>query len=102
MRIAHLADAYRLRAEPHGPTMYARHLCMAIPNCTYYESLVTTNPVKREAGVSESGMVAAPQGPGVGLEPGPHYPNELTPYVFDMSTGAVGSTSAAVAEVKSS
>jgi hypothetical protein len=75
---------------------------MAIPNCTYYESLVTTNPVKREAGVSESGMVAAPQGPGVGLEPGPHYPDELTPYVFDMSTGAVGSTSAAAAEVKSS
>ena len=52
MRIAHLADAYQLRAEPHGPTMYARHLCMAISNCTYYESLVTSNPVKREVGVS--------------------------------------------------
>jgi L-alanine-DL-glutamate epimerase-like enolase superfamily enzyme len=90
MRIAHLADAYRLRAEPHGPTMYARHLCMAISNCTYYESLVTSNPVKREVGVSASGMVAAPLGPGVGLEPGPHYPDELLPYVFDMETGASG------------
>src|SRR5208282_2103337 len=91
MRTAHLADAYRLRAEPHGPTMYARHLCMAIPNCTYYESLVTTNPAQREVGVSESGMVAAPVGPGVGLEPGPHYPDELMPYVFDAATGAVAS-----------
>ena len=90
MRIAHLADAYRLRAEPHGPTIYARHLCMAIPNCTYYESLVTSNPVKREVGVSASGMVTAPVGPGVGLEPGPQYPDELTQYVVDMSTGAVG------------
>jgi L-alanine-DL-glutamate epimerase-like enolase superfamily enzyme len=89
MRIAHLADAYRLRAEPHGPTMYARHLCMAIPNCTYYESLVTSNPVKREVGVSATGMVAAPKGPGVGLEPGPHYPDELVSYVFDMTDGAV-------------
>jgi hypothetical protein len=63
---------------------------MAIPNCTYYESLVTSNPVKREVGVSASGMVAAPQGPGVGLEPGPHYPDELLPYVFDMEHGASG------------
>lgn len=89
MRTAHLADSYQLRAEPHGPTMYARHLCMAIPNCTYYESLVTTNPVRRELGVSASGMVSAPVGPGVGLEPGPHYPDELLPYVFDLTDGAV-------------
>ena len=45
MRIAHLADSFRLRAEVHGPTESAVHLCMAIPNCTYYESLVTSNPV---------------------------------------------------------
>ena len=48
MRIAHLADSFRLRAEVHGPTEPAVHLCMAIPNCTYYESLVTSNPVERE------------------------------------------------------
>jgi L-alanine-DL-glutamate epimerase-like enolase superfamily enzyme len=84
MRIAHLADSFRLRAEPHGPTIYSRHLCMAIPNCTYYESLVTTNPVKREAGISRSGMVAAPAGPGVGLQPGFEYPAELEQYVVDL------------------
>ena len=49
MRIAHLADSFHLRAEVHGPTEPAVHLCMAIPNCTYYESLVTSNPVVREA-----------------------------------------------------
>ena len=48
MRIAHLADSFRLRAEVHGPTEPAVHLCMAIPNCTYYESLVTSNPAVRE------------------------------------------------------
>ena len=49
MRIAHLADSFRLRAEVHGPTESAVHLCMAIPNCTYYESLVTSNPVQAGA-----------------------------------------------------
>jgi hypothetical protein len=66
---------------------------MAISNCTYYESLVTSNPVKREIGVSASGMVAAPIGPGVGLEPGPHYPKELLTYVFDMTDGSVAAPS---------
>ncbi|MFZ2056083.1 MAG: enolase C-terminal domain-like protein [Acidimicrobiales bacterium] len=83
MRIAHLADAFRLRAEPHGNTVYARHLCMAIPNCTYYESLVTTNPVQREFGIDENGMVKAPMAPGVGLPVGPEYPKALESYVVD-------------------
>ncbi len=90
MRIAHLADAYRLRAEPHGNTIYARHLCMAIPNCTYYESLVTSNPVRREVGINARGVVAAPTGPGVGLPMGPHYPAELEKYVVDLSSTDVG------------
>jgi L-alanine-DL-glutamate epimerase-like enolase superfamily enzyme len=89
MRIAHLADAFRLRAEPHGPTVYARHLCMAISNCTYYESLVTSNPVVREEGIDANGMVAAPAGPGVGLVAGPDYPRELAPYVVDLAGAAV-------------
>jgi hypothetical protein len=71
---------------------------MAISNCTYYESLVTSNPVKREVGVNASGMVAAPLGPGVGLEPGPHYPEELVPYVFDMSNGAVAPSTSGKAQ----
>ena len=49
MRIAHLADSFRLRAEVHGPGLYSQHLCMAIPNTTYYESLVTSTRVVREA-----------------------------------------------------
>ena len=60
MRIAHLADSFRLRAEVHGPTEPAVHLCMAIPNCTYYESLVTSNPVVRESRVGPDGLVHAP------------------------------------------
>jgi L-alanine-DL-glutamate epimerase-like enolase superfamily enzyme len=67
MRIAHLADSFRLRAEVHGPTEPAVHLCMAIPNCTYYESLVTSNPVIREARVGPDGLVRAPEGPGIAL-----------------------------------
>jgi L-alanine-DL-glutamate epimerase-like enolase superfamily enzyme len=67
MRIAHLADSFRLRAEPHGPTEPAVHLCMAIPNCTYYESLVKSNPVTRETRVGPDGLVQAPTEPGIAL-----------------------------------
>lgn len=74
MRIAHLADSFRLRAEVHGPTEPAVHLCMAIPNCTYYESLVTSNPVIRESRVGADGLVRAPPGPGLAL---PEFVQEL-------------------------
>ena len=67
MRIAHLADSFRLRAEVHGPTETAVHLCMSIPNCTYYESLVTPNPVTREPRVGPDGLVHAPTEPGIAL-----------------------------------
>src|SRR5579862_6080910 len=67
MRIAHLADSFRLRAEVHGPTEPAVHLCMAIPNCTRYESLVTSNPAVREARVGADGLVRAPTAPGIAL-----------------------------------
>lgn len=68
MRIAHLADAFRLRAEVHGSSLENAHLCMAIPNTTYYESLVMTNPVVREPTVDALGVVRAPSAPGVGFE----------------------------------
>jgi len=42
-------------------------LCMAIPNCTYYESLVTSNPVAREPRVGPDGLVHAPTTPGIAL-----------------------------------
>lgn len=77
LRIAHLADAFRLRAEVHGPTIPNRHLCMAIPNTTYYESLVTSLSVVREEGIDSQGMLAAPTEPGIGLPPGLDYPRAL-------------------------
>jgi len=40
---------------------------MAIPNCTYYESLVTSNPVEREPRVGPDGLVHAPTTPGIAL-----------------------------------
>jgi L-alanine-DL-glutamate epimerase-like enolase superfamily enzyme len=77
MRIAHLADAFRLRAEVHGPGLSSQQLCMAIANTTYYESLVTTTTVPRDPVVDELGLVHAPQGPGIGLPEGPDYPSGL-------------------------
>ncbi|WP_194921958.1 enolase C-terminal domain-like protein [Catenulispora rubra] len=81
MRTAHLADAYRLRAEVHGSDIPNQHLCMAISNTTYYESLVTSNPVVRERAVDRDGLVHAPTGPGIALPPGLDYPSALLPYV---------------------
>src|SRR3954452_12867718 len=81
MRIAHLADAFRLRAEVHGPGLNSRHLCMAIANTTYYESLVTSTPVAPDPVVDDHGLVHAPQAPGIGLPQGPDYPAALEPYV---------------------
>jgi L-alanine-DL-glutamate epimerase-like enolase superfamily enzyme len=68
MRIAHLADAFRLRAEVHGGGIVNTHLCMAINNTTYYESLIRTNPAEREAAVDAQGLVHAPTLPGIGFE----------------------------------
>ncbi|MFI6724356.1 racemase [Streptomyces sp. R-74717] len=68
LRIAHLADSYQLRAEVHGSGVVNAHLCMAIPNTTYYESLVYTNPVVREPAVGADGLVRAPSVPGIGFD----------------------------------
>lgn len=67
MRIAHLADAFRLRAEVHGNQVPNVTLCMAIPNTTYYESLIAANPVRREPCVDPDGLVRAPTAPGIAL-----------------------------------
>jgi len=81
MRTAHLADAFRLRAEVHGSDIPNQHLCMAIPNTTYYESLVTSVDVRREAAVDADGLVHAPTESGIALPAGLDYPNVLDPYV---------------------
>jgi L-alanine-DL-glutamate epimerase-like enolase superfamily enzyme len=69
LRIAHLADAYLMRAEVHGGGLPNTHLCMSIPTTTYYESIVTSNPVQRESHVDSQGQVVAPSAPGIGYEP---------------------------------
>lgn len=68
MRIAHLADAFRLRAEVHGDGLVHQHLCMAISNTTYYESLVRSNPVVRAPEIDAAGFVHSPTAPGIGFE----------------------------------
>ena len=88
MRIAHLAEAFRLRAEVHGMGNYSQHLCMAIPNTTYYESLVMSSEVTREAVVDARGLVHAPEVVGLGLPAGPDYPRELRHLVIDAEQSA--------------
>ena len=68
LRIAHLADSFLLRAEVHGGGPAATHLCMSIPNTSYYESLVDSNPVRRAPEVDASGLVHAPTTSGMGFE----------------------------------
>jgi L-alanine-DL-glutamate epimerase-like enolase superfamily enzyme len=68
MRVAHLADAFLLRAEVRGSGLVAAHLCMSISNATYYESPVLTNPVVREECVDIRGQLPAPTGPGLGYD----------------------------------
>jgi len=68
LRIAHLADAYHMRAEVHGGGLANLHLACAIPNTTYYESLVRTNPIRVETGIGPDGCISPPAGPGIGWE----------------------------------
>jgi L-alanine-DL-glutamate epimerase-like enolase superfamily enzyme len=81
LRIAHLADSFGIRAEIHGSDAPNRHLCMAVPNTTYYESLVTSTTVTRERYVGDDGMVRAPVGPGIGLPAGLDWPARLERFV---------------------
>ena len=67
---------------------YSQHLCMAISNTTYYESLITSTAVTRETVVDASGLVHAPMGIGLGLPAGPDYPPELHHLVIDAATSA--------------
>jgi L-alanine-DL-glutamate epimerase-like enolase superfamily enzyme len=68
LRIAHLAESFNMRAEVHGGGLPNLHLACAIPNTTYYESLVTTNPVIVEAGIGRDGCISPPNVPGIGWD----------------------------------
>ncbi|UNK70494.1 enolase C-terminal domain-like protein [Microbacterium sp. H1-D42] len=80
MRTAHLADAFRLRAEVHGGGVHAEHLCMAISNTTYYESFVPSVDVVRESVVDADGLLHAPTEPGIALPPGLDYHPSIQQY----------------------
>lgn len=67
LRIAHLADAFQLRAEVHGGGMTNLHLACAIPNTTYYESLIWGNPVERESLVDCHGIAHVSHDLGAGF-----------------------------------
>lgn len=68
LRIAHLAQAFNLRAEVHGGGAPNLHIACAIPNTTYYESLVRTNPITVEAGIGPDGCISPPEVPGIGWD----------------------------------
>lgn len=68
LRVAHLADAFNTRAEVHGGGLPNLHLACAIPNTTWYESLVMGNPVVFEDGIDEQAMIGPPDVPGIGWE----------------------------------
>ena len=88
MRIAHLADAFRLRAEVHGMGDCWPHLSIAIPNTTCSQTLVMSTKVSREAVVDAEGLVHAPEGVGLGLPTGPDYPPALRHLVIDAASSA--------------
>jgi L-alanine-DL-glutamate epimerase-like enolase superfamily enzyme len=69
LRIAHVADALGRTVEFHTGGPVHRHLCCAVPNTRYFESLVLWRPVEREDGLDDDGFVHPPGAPGVGLEP---------------------------------
>jgi len=71
LRIAHLAEAFNLRAEVHGGGLPNLHLACAIPNTTYYESLVYSNPIQVEPGIGPDGCISPPDVPGIGWEAAP-------------------------------
>lgn len=60
LRIAHLADAFGTSAEVHGGGALSAHLCCAISNTTYYEAMVSGNPVVTDQLVGSDGRVRAP------------------------------------------
>jgi len=73
IRVAHTAEAFGMNAEVHGGGHANLHLCLAIPNCTYYEDLVI-DPIdiesrKRGPLLFKDGNFGFPEGlVGLGLE----------------------------------
>ena len=68
MRIAHLAESFNMRAEVHGGGLPNLAIACVIPNTTYYESLVRTNPIIVEDGIGPDGCISPPDVPGIGWD----------------------------------
>jgi L-alanine-DL-glutamate epimerase-like enolase superfamily enzyme len=68
MRIAHLAESFNMRAEVHGGGLANLAIACAIPNPTYYESLVRANPIIVEDSIGPDGCISTPKVPGIGWE----------------------------------
>jgi L-alanine-DL-glutamate epimerase-like enolase superfamily enzyme len=68
IRVAHLADAFYMKAEVHADGPANAHLGLAIPNNTFYESYIVSNPINVEDRVGRDGLVRAPNRPGIGYE----------------------------------
>ncbi len=68
MRVAHLADSFQMTAEVHGGGPANLAICLAIRNNSYYESLVTSNPIDVEPGIDRDGFIHASKLPGVGFD----------------------------------
>ena len=66
LRVAHLAEAFNLRAEVHGGGPANLALACAVPNNTYYESLVYSLDLDVEAGIGRDGCISPSQAPGLG------------------------------------
>jgi len=70
LRVAHLAEAFNMRAEVHGGGPPNLNLACAIPNTTYYESLVYSSPIEVETGIGRDGCISPAQVPGIGWTSG--------------------------------
>ena len=68
LRVAHLADAFQMTAEVHGGGPANLQVCLAIRNNSYYESLITSNPIDVEPSIDRDGSIHAPELPGVGFD----------------------------------
>ena len=71
------------------PRVYSQHLCMAIPNTTYYESLVDLDARRARAGRRLPRARPRAHRAGFGLPPGPDYPPELAHLVIDPAVAEV-------------
>lgn len=66
LRVAHLADSFQLTAEIHGGGVENTHLCLAVRNNHYYETIIMSNPIVVEPCVGPDAFVRAPAAPGLG------------------------------------